>query len=413
LVKTMAVAKIEKPTYGLEFEATTPKGEKILVPFTAVGELWEVEHLKGNVYKPLKPLRLNGGHRREPPCGYFPTCFNCQWMHLKPEIQTQYKLKLFEEFLGFQPDEVLTSPSELSYRVRAFLYHRGGKWGFRKSWIFDPSRPLLEMESCPLLPEPLNKTLSTLRKIKFPENLWGAELLLNPQKGEIFVKLLFLRENFNRSTAVALAGEIPATGVGIYRGEYRHWERIETLGRWETAITLSGFTYLFSPDCFLQPNYLLWEKFLSLIKPLGEYRKALELHAGIGFFTLPLSRWVEELESSDLNCESSRYREINLKTNGISNVRSFCLDALKHAKIAKDYELLVVDPPRGGLTRPLIEVILKRRPREIIYISCNLRSLKKDWEILREVYRIERSALLDQFPNTYHTESVLWLKLKI
>ena len=409
----MAVAEIKKPSYGLEFVAQTRAGEKILVPFTAVGELWEVKPLKGEVYKPEKPLRLNETHRREPPCRYFPKCFNCQWMHLKPEIQTRYKINLFEEYLGFQPDEVLTSPSEFSYRVRAFFYHRGGKWGFRKSWIFDPSRPLLEIESCPLLPEPLNQTLSRLRDIKFPDNLWGAELLLNPQRGEVFVKLLFLKRDFNLSTAVALARDIPAVGVGIYRGEYRHWERIQTLGSWETEVTLRGFTYRFSPDCFLQPNYLLWESFLSLIRPLGEHRKALELHAGIGFFTLPLSRWVEGLESSDLNCESSRYREINLRINGIDNVKSFCLDALRHAKMAKDYELLVVDPPRGGLTRPLVETILKKRPREIVYISCNLLSLRRDWELLREFYRIERSALLDQFPNGYHTESVLWLKLKI
>ncbi|RTZ69424.1 MAG: hypothetical protein DSZ30_02625 [Aquificaceae bacterium] len=409
----MKVTKIKKPSYGLEFCGVTEDGEKVLVPFTAVGEIWNVEHLKGNVYKPLQPLKVNDGDRRDPPCGYFPLCFNCQWMHLRPQTQSGYKVKLFEELLGFKPDKVVTSPSEFSYRVRAFFYHKGGKLGFRKSWIFDPSRPILEIEGCPLLPQPLNQMLSTLREIKFPDSLWEVEFLFNPQSGEIFTKLLFLKSDFNLPTAVSLAKEIPTDGVGIYTGEYRHWERVKTLGRWETQITLKGYTYRFSPDCFLQPNYLLWEEFLALVKPLERHEKALELHAGIGFFTLPLSEWVNEIETSDLNCESSRYRELNLKANKINNAKSFCLDALKHAKMAKDFDLLVVDPPRGGLTKPLVQTILKKKPEEIIYISCNLLSLKRDLEELKEFYRVESSALVDQFPNTYHTESVVWLKLKI
>jgi len=95
----MKTAKIEKPSYGLEFCGVTEDGEKVLVPFTAVGEVWNAEHLKGNVYKPLRPLKLNDEDRRDPPCGHFPLCFNCQWMHLRPETQSGYKVKLFEELL--------------------------------------------------------------------------------------------------------------------------------------------------------------------------------------------------------------------------------------------------------------------------------------------------------------------------
>jgi len=409
----MKITKIKKPSYGPEFFGLTENGEEVLIPFTAIGEVWDVKPLKGKVYKPIKPVKLNERDRRNPPCDYFPLCFNCQWMHLKPQTQTAYKVKLFEELLGFKPERVLTSPSELSYRVRVFLYHGEGKLGFRKSWIFNPSRPLLEIDGCPLLPESLNQRLTSLREFKFPGNLWGVELLLNPQSGEIFTKLLFLKSGFNFTTAVSLAKEIPTDGVGIYVGEYRHWEKIQVLGKWETKITLKGYTYRFSPDCFLQPNYLLWEEFLNLVKPLESYEKALELHAGIGFFTLPLSEWTSEMETSDLNCESSRYRNLNLKENKITNVKSLCLDALKHAKRVKKLDLLIVDPPRGGLIKPLVQTILERKPEEIIYISCNLLSLKRDLEELKRFYRVESSALVDQFPNTYHTESVVWLKLKI
>ncbi len=174
---------------------------------------------------------------------------------------------------------------------------------------------------------------------------------------------------------------------------------------------MGKYLYTLSPDCFIQPNRLLWEDFLNLVKPTERYERALELHAGIGFFTLPLLEWVESLESSDINPESFRYRDINARRFAAgSRFKNVLSDAYKHIRRAKDFDLLVVDPPRGGLTKPVVGEILKKLPREVIYISCNLESLKKDLSLLRESYELVKAALVDQFPNTYHLESVVWLR---
>ena len=399
---------VQKPEYGLSFKGKSSSGEEVFLPFTAPGEWWLGEPLKGQTYRPVKPLKKNPLYRRAPFCGHFPLCSNCQWQHIKPKFQTEFKVRLFEEFIGIKPQKVLFSPKETAYRVKTFLYHKGGKLGFRKSWIFDLKMPPLEIDRCPLLVEEINGALSLLRGLSLPPSLHGVEIFSNPQSGETFVKFLFLRNLEIPPSFLEEVKNLPVSGIGIYKGEYLNWERVEVFGKWETTLKVGEYRYTLSPDCFIQPNRHLWEDFFKIVKPQKRYKKIVELHAGIGFFTLPLARVADEIESSDINHESFKYRKKN--TSNVGNVKNLLLDAYKHIKRAKSFDLLVVDPPRGGLTQPVVREILKKRPREIIYISCNLKSLSKDLNLLKEGYRIVKAALLDQFPNSYHTESVIFLR---
>ena len=403
---------ILKPLYGPYFLAKTKSGNKVKVPRTVSGEKWKGILLKENTYLPTEWERLNFYLRRVPSCGYYPFCSGCQWQHIRFEVQIKFKKALFKEYLGFEPDKVLISPSEWGYRIKTFLYLKDGKLGFKKAWFYDLQQPVLNIDHCPLLHSSLNKAIFLLKRAKLPDSLYAVELLANPQNGEVFAKLLFYKRNFPAEEVVnSLVENLkPAfAGIGIYKGEYLHWERIKIAGRWNSSIRIGLYNFLISPDAFIQPNYFLWKEFINIVRPLKNYRVGLELYSGIGFFTLHLSKFVETLYSSELSREATLLRKENLKRNGIKNVKVLQKDAYKHLKNFEGAELLVVDPPRGGLTKPLIDEILRKKPKEIIYISCNLESLRRDLEILKEEYKIVKSALVDQFPNTYHIESVIWL----
>ncbi|NPB04810.1 MAG: class I SAM-dependent RNA methyltransferase, partial [Aquificae bacterium] len=398
--------EVQRPLYSPYFEARPPGGSKEVakLPRTAPGEVWKGEHLKEGVYKPVEPLRLNLAARRVPPCGYYPLCSGCQWQHLRPERQTEFKVELFKRFVGVYPDEVLVSPSEFGYRVSTFLYGRGSKLGFKKAWFYDERQPIMDLDHCRLLHLGLNEGLRVLKGVKFPAGLHAAGLLVNPQTGELFLKLHFLKKKFPEGHRIENLAKklLPAfAGIGVYAGEYLHWERVKVYGRWESAVVVGGFKLFLSPDAFVQPNYLLWEGFLRLVRPLEEHERGVELHAGIGFFTFNLSRFVKTLESSELNPIATALRERAKAANGVKNLKNVTADALKHLKKVDGLDLLVVDPPRGGLGKPLVEEILKKRPKEIIYVSCNLSSLERDLKLLREAYEVVRTAMVDQFPNTY------------
>ena len=399
---------IEEPDYGLFFKSKTADGIEVLVPYTLPGEVWKVGHLKGVFYRPLYWNKLDWNKRRVSPCGYFPYCSGCQWQHIKPEGQLEFKLKLFRKFIGIEPDIVLAPPSEFHYRIRTVLYFKSGILGHRRSWIFDLKMQPFPLDYCHLLHPRINEAIKLVKELEFPENLNGIEIFVNPQNGEIFTKLLVKGEI--KRELVELAENLPFTGVGIYTGEYLYWERKITFGKWESYIKVNGYIFKVSPDTFLQPNYLMWNEFQNLVKPLsGSYERAVELHAGIGFFTPNIAKYSGEVESSDINPFSEKLRRENLKRNGLKNVKNFVADAYKHIKRSGGFDLLLVDPPRGGLTKPVLNEILKKLPKEIIYVSCNLKSLKSDLETLKGNYRISKSALVEQFPNTYHIESVIWL----
>ncbi len=407
--------EVLEPEYSPHFVAKDTENPKKVVklPRTAPCEVWEGEHLKGETYKPTQPLRLNLSVRRVPPCGYYPYCSGCQWQHLRTEKQAEFKAELFKKHLGFYPDRVLVSPSELGYRVSTFLYWKNGKLGFKKAWFYDEKQPVMDISHCPLLHPRLNEAIKHLKGFKFPESLHALGLLVNPQTKELFLKLHFLKKKLPEGHLIEnlIKSLMPAfAGIGVYAGEYLHWERVEVYGKWESQIEVGGFKLFISPDAFVQPNHLLWEEFVNLIEPTGFYEKGIELHAGIGFFTFKLLRFVKTLESSELNPIATVLRERATKTNKVKNVENLTLDAFKHLKKTDKVDLLVVDPPRGGLGKPLVEEILKKQPKEIIYISCNLLSLERDLKLLGEKYEVVKTALVDQFPNTFHVESVIWLK---
>ena len=101
----------------------------------------------------------------------------------------------------------------------------------------------------------------------------------------------------------------------------------------------------------------------------------------------------------------------NASINSVDNT-CFVLNDVSEAvsKISLDFDKVIVDPPRRGLTKEAIEVLLKIRPEKIIYVSCDPQTLVRDCKLLSENYDIEKSYILDMFSYTYHVETVLILK---
>ncbi len=75
-------------------------------------------------------------------------------------------------------------------------------------------------------------------------------------------------------------------------------------------------------------------------------------------------------------------------------------------------DILVVDPPRPGLTNSALDKILVLEPERIAYISCNPSTLARDIKKLLGQYDIESMRVIDFFPQTYHIESLAVLRLR-
>ena len=108
--------------------------------------------------------------------------------------------------------------------------------------------------------------------------------------------------------------------------------------------------------------------------------------------------------------EAVELAKINAKNNGIKNymyISSTAKDILK--EVRKD-DIIIVDPPRKGLDRKLVDGLIQRNVKNIVYVSCNANTLARDYNIFKENgYILKEISCVDMFPNTIHVECVLFL----
>ena len=140
----------------------------------------------------------------------------------------------------------------------------------------------------------------------------------------------------------------------------------------------------------------------------------MDLHSGVGFFTIPLSEKGNFIEGADANPSAIKDAEYNAKLNNRENVIFTEATAYKYLKrrIGEIIDLVVVDPPRSGLLKEEVDLLLKNKPEKVVYISCNPSTFARDVRMLvKGGYKLSFVKLIDNFPQTYHIESIALLKL--
>jgi 23S rRNA (uracil1939-C5)-methyltransferase len=169
-----------------------------------------------------------------------------------------------------------------------------------------------------------------------------------------------------------------------------------------------------SPESFYQINP---EQNRTLIQTVlqfsdvNENKRALDLYAGVGNFTLPLSVKAKEIVGIEENRAAVDDAQFNAERNRIRNcdfIQGRVEDVLKHWKMGSP-DLILLDPPRIGCKMALDQMV-KLRPKKIVYISCEPTTLSRDLRLLSERgYSLKSLALIDMFPQTYHMEVVVLL----
>jgi len=147
---------------------------------------------------------------------------------------------------------------------------------------------------------------------------------------------------------------------------------------------------------------------------VGSECRILDLYCGTGTISLMLSPYVQEVLGVEQLPDAVEDAEKNKKRNRIENV-SFIAGSvekwIKHGT-RPDFNRLVLDPPRSGISNKVINFIEETKPEQIVYVSCNPATLVRDLKAITEKgsYRIEKAIPLDMFPQTYHVEVVVSMK---
>jgi 23S rRNA (uracil747-C5)-methyltransferase len=177
--------------------------------------------------------------------------------------------------------------------------------------------------------------------------------------------------------------------------------------------SIGGIPFRLSPQAFVQTNSevatKLYAKAAEWIRE-SKSERVLELFCGQGAFSFFAAKSASALLGIDRNAEGVAAANESASEQGLSHLAFRAADAgsMEMELATFNPDLILVNPPRKGLGKT-VELLRQAAPREIIYSSCDVKSLAADLAVLASLYRVRRIQIFDLFPHTGHFETIAWL----
>jgi len=402
-------------------------GRVLFVPRTHPGDLVRArvrEVHAGWAEGSLEDIVEAAPDRRPSPCPYVPRCGGCAYQDLGYEAQLRVKEAVLRESLARAgarwegPVEVHASP-ERGWRVRASLHFAAGGEGLRLGFRQEGTRRLVDVEGCLQLSDRMNAAARGLRdalarRPGLVPRLHGLHLLEAPE-GEGLVAVVESALEAHEAPALAAAGRDVAglTGLGAEVVPHRlHWLH----GSPHVEAVVVGLVLRAHVRSFFQANRFLLEPLVRTVvdlAPAGGGR-IVDLYAGVGLFAFPLAaRGDAEVVAIELAPTAVEDARANAQRNGLTAVRLVqgdVGDALASMRPAGS-EHVVLDPPRTGAGKGVVDLVADRDPESVVYVSCDPPTLGRDLaRFAGRGYRPDAVHLFDLFPDTFHLETVVRLR---
>jgi 23S rRNA (uracil1939-C5)-methyltransferase len=174
----------------------------------------------------------------------------------------------------------------------------------------------------------------------------------------------------------------------------------------------AGFAYRVGSSSFFQVNRFLIDDLVRTALGESSGSSAVDLYAGVGLFSLPLTRRYPQVTSVESGTAAVRDLRFNAERAGahLEIVQSATEEFLKRLKVAPDFVL--ADPPRTGLGKTVVARLAELKPSRITIVACDPATLARDLPgLLAAGYQIKRLTMIDLFPQTFHIETVAELSI--
>ena len=389
---------VEKLVYGGDGLARL-NGQIVFLPYVLPGErvLIHPGRAKAGILRSSKSKLLEPASERVTPlCEYFSTCGGCQYQHSQYGFQVEQKVAILRETmqrlggLAF-PGEIKTiSGHPWSYRNRVQLHFKNDLLGFHK----EGSNELCSIDHCeiasPNLVEAIKILSQAVKDSKWPRFLRSLELFTNEQQLQLVVL------DSDRPIAMKFFDWCASILPSVVPGAIDYFA--------------AGHAFRISRGSFFQVNRFLIDRLVE--EAVGDVHgdNAVDLYAGVGLFSLELAERFQQVHSVERG--GPAYRDLQWNAQAHPNVvssKSSTEEFLRTLEVAPD--LVLADPPRAGLERIVTEELLRVCPQQLVIVSCDPATLSRDLKRLSASYQIDRIALVDLFPQTYHFETVVHLRL--
>ncbi len=195
-------------------------------------------------------------------------------------------------------------------------------------------------------------------------------------------------------------------------------EKVNILyGRDYITEDLLGLKFRISPFSFFQTNTKGAEELYSIVREyIGDSadKVVFDLYCGTGTIGQIVAPKAKKVIGIELIEEAVEMAKENAKLNGLDNCTFLAGDVANIIKEVKDKpDIIILDPPRSGVMPKAMDYVIKFNAKQIIYVSCNPKTLVNDLKVLEEAgYVVEKTRVKDMFPNTPHVETVVLLSKK-
>ena len=432
-------------------------GIPVFLPYAVDGEKVKAKivHCKKDMaFGEVLEIVNSSPHRIKPFCIHFKKCGGCDVQHLEYSYQLEVKkqnvLKTLKKIAGISVDiQNVFHAAEWEYRNKLSLPF--GKKGDRVVVGFygKSSHDVVPLKYCPLHGEWLKSLIKIVcdyaNEFKISvydektkkgllrhlvarmidslsvtivingKSLPKAEVLYERLKEKFGEVALYISENTKNTNVIMgdtvslIFGKEQKQSLGAFSAAVSPLEQKQSLGAFSAAV---------SPLSFLQVNLEVMQMLYDKAAEKIEGDKVLELYSGVGLLTAQIASRLPSAKITAVEIVPSATRGADnlMRDLGFSGrVKNVCADAGKFVEAQKGklpFDCTLLDPPRKGCDRAVLEAVKNSGIKKNIYISCNPATLARDIKILSDAYTVESVNLFDMFPQTCHVETLAVLYIK-
>ena len=436
------ITGITSEGYGV---GRTTNGVAVFVPNTAIGDRVEVlivKVLKKYCFGKILRIITPSSDRCEIDCPVFLKCGGCCYRHITYDAELKIKEQKVKDAvkriagLDIYIKPIVGSDNINRYRNKAQLPISQNKNGNIEMGFYGyHSHRVVDTQSCLLQPKIFDDIMSVTRNFLYETNqpiyneathkglVRHLYVRYGEKTGEIMVCLIMNGERLKEQDKLINSLKEKITGVKTVLINSNKEKTNVIIGRKNILLcgegyitdTLCGLNFRISPNSFYQVNRTQAEKLYTKAKEYAFLKKEdllVDLYCGTGTIGLTMAKDCKRLVGVEIVPDAVKDAKLNAKLNKIDNAEFICGDAAKCAEKLKQNNLkpnvVVVDPPRKGLTPSLINTIEQMNPDRVVYISCDPGTLARDLKIFAEKnFKIIELTPFDLFPRTAHVETVV------
>jgi len=399
-----------------------------------------------NKYQKLNLIKLlkTSPNRETPKCGIYEKCGSCQLLHMNYQSQIDFKynyvINAFKDLrIDFKIDEVIKADKASEYRNKFQVAYRHQDNKITYGFFEEDSHKVIPLNNCIIQTNIQNDIVSYIQNLMTRMRIAPY----NEDRRTGIIRFVIIKEAFKTKQLMVVV----VTNSDIFPGRNNFVKQlrakfpeistiVQNINSRKTSIILGeqerilfgrgyiedyllGIKFKISSKTFFQINPEQTEKLYQKVLDFGQFKgneTVIDAYCGVGTIGMVVSKQVKHVIGVESNKQSVINAISNARDNKISNVEFICDDATNFinriASVNEKIDTVILDPPRSGSTESFLNSVLKLKPKKVIYVSCEAKTLARDLNLLLKEYNISKTAIVDMFVGTYHVETIVLLERK-